>query len=72
METETGAGTETRALAEMGTRMGTGTGTRTGSGRVEERRKGARKRSRVVDAMYETGETWGGRGKNVEKKRLTQ
>ena len=46
--TGTGAGTETRAVMEMGTgtrmgtgtgtRMGTGTGTRTGSGRAEERR----------------------------------
>ena len=33
METGTGAGTETRAVAEMGT------GTRIGSGRAEERRE---------------------------------
>ena len=39
MGTGTGAGTETRAIAEMGTgtRMETGMGTRTGSGKAEER-----------------------------------
>ena len=65
METGTGAGTETRAAAEMvtGTRMGMGTGTRTGTGRVEERLKNARNRTRVVDAKWETGETWVERGK---------
>ena len=42
--TEMGAGTETRAVAGI---MGTGTGT----GRVVERRKSARNRPRVVDAM---------------------
>ena len=50
MGTGTGAGTETRAVAEMG--MGTG------SGRAEERRRSARDRTRLVDAMWETGETW--------------
>ena len=66
--TGTGAGTETRAVAEMGT--GIGTGTRMGSRRAEERRRSARNRTRVVDAIWETGETWVGRGKNVEKKGL--
>ena len=34
-----------------------GTGTRIGSGRAEERRKSARNRKIVVDAVRETGET---------------
>ena len=34
----------------------------------EERRKSTRNRTRVVDAMWETGETWVERGKNVENK----
>ena len=58
MGTGTGAGTETRAVAEMGTGTRMGKGTRIGSGREEERPRGARKRTRVVDAMWETGETW--------------
>ena len=29
---------------------------------------GARNRTRVVDAMWETGETWVERGKNIDKK----
>ena len=62
----TGAGTETRAIVEM--RMGTSIG----SGRAEERRTSARKFTRLVDAMWETGETWVERGKNVEKKGLVQ
>ena len=63
----TGAGPETRALvAEMGT------GTRMGSGRAEERRRSARCCTSVVDAMWETGETWVEREKNVDKKRLVQ
>ena len=42
----------------MGTGMTiTGTGTRIGSGRAEERRKSARNRKIVVDAVRETGET---------------
>ena len=59
-------GTETRAVAEMVT------GTRIGSGRAEERRRSARNRTRLVDAMWETGETWVERGKNVDKKGLVQ
>ena len=58
MGTRTGTGTEARTAAEMGT--GTpiaGTGTRIGSGRSEERRKSARNRKTVVDAVRETGET---------------
>ena len=53
MNTETGAGTETRAVAEFrtGTRMEIETGTRTGSGRAEERQMSARYRTRLVDAI---------------------
>ena len=49
-----------------------GNGTRIGSGRAEERRKSARNRKMVVDAIRETGETRVERGKNVEKKGLVQ
>ena len=52
----TGTGTETRIVAEVGTGP-TITGTRIGSGRAEERRKSARKRKIVADAVRETGET---------------
>ena len=65
-----GAGTETRAIVY--TRMGTGTGTRIGSGRAEKRRRSAINRTRLVDAMWETGEIWAERGKNVEKDGLIQ
>ena len=82
---ETGTGVETRrrtpdgnrdgsedsTVVEMGTRTRI-TGTRTGSGRAEERRRRAKKRRIVVDAMSETGETWVERAKNVEKKGLVQ
>ena len=73
MGTGTGTGTEARALAEMGTGTRiTGTGTKIGSGRAEERRRSARNRKIVVDAMWETGETWMETGENVEKKRLVR
>ena len=36
----------------------TGTGTRTGSGRAEERGRSAKERTRAVDSIWETGETW--------------
>ena len=52
--------------------MGTGTGTRTGLRREEERIISSRNRTRVVDAMWETGQTWVESGKNVDKKRLVQ
>ena len=55
--------------------MGTGTtitGTRIGLGRAEGRRKSARNRKLVVDAVRETGETRVEREKNVEKKGLLQ
>ena len=69
MGTGTGAGMEMKAVGMgTGTRMGTGTGTRIGSGRAEEGRRSARNRTRVVDAMRKTGETWVERGKLVEKK----
>ena len=56
--TETGTRTEARTVAEMGTPTRiTGTGTRIGSGRAEERRKSARNRKVIVDAVRETGET---------------
>ena len=72
--TGTGAGTETRAVAKMraGTRITTGTGTRKGSRRAEERRRSARNRTRVKDAMWETGETRAEREKSVYKKGLVQ
>ena len=53
----TGTGVKTRRRIHDGnTRMGTGT--RAGLGRAEERRRSARNCTRVVDAMWETGETW--------------
>ena len=51
--------------------LGTGTtiaGTRVRSGMAEERRKSARNRKIVVDAVRESGETRVDRGKNVERK----
>ena len=54
----TGTGTETRTVAEMGTGTRiTGTGTRIESGRVKDRRRSARNRKIVVDAVREIGET---------------
>ena len=68
-----GTGTEARTAAEMGTGTTiTGAGTRIGSGRAEKRRKSARNRKIVVDAVWETGETRVEREKNVEKKGLVQ
>ena len=62
-----GTGTEARTVAEMGT--GTSiTGTRRGSGRAEERRKSARNRKIVVDAVRETGA--GGKRKTYRKERV--
>ena len=69
MGTRTGVGTETRAIMEMGMRARMGTGTKIKSGRGEERRRSARSRTRVVDDMWELGETC---EKNVEKKGLVQ
>ena len=69
MGTGTGTGTEGRTVAEMGTGTRiTGTGTRIGSGRAEERRKSARNRKIVVDAVLKTEETRVDREKNVENK----
>ena len=69
--TGTGAGTKTRAVAEMGTGTRiTGTGTRIESGRAEERRRSARNRVRVVDAMWETGVTSVERAKKRRKVRV--
>ena len=53
--------------------MGTGariTGTRIGSGRAEERRKSARNRKIVVDAMWETGGDLGGKREKCRKERV--
>ena len=47
-------------------------GTKIGSGRAEKRRKSARNRKIVLDAVRETGETRVERGKHVEKKGLVQ
>ena len=53
-----GTGTQARTVAEMGTGTTiTGTETRIGSGRAEDKRKSARNRKIVVDAVRETGET---------------
>ena len=53
MGTGTGAGMEMRAVAKMGTgtTMRTGTGTGMGSERAEERRRIARDRTRILDAV---------------------
>ena len=72
MRTGTGVGTETRAVAEMGTGTKIGTGTRTGSGRVEKKRRSARYHTRDVDVMWQTGETWVEREINVDKKGLVK
>ena len=73
MGTGTGTGTEARTVAEMGTGTRiTVKRTRIGSERVEGRRISARNRKIVVDAKWETGETWIERGNIVEKKGLVQ
>ena len=70
MGTGTGAGTEARTVVEMGTgKRITGTGTRMGSGKAEERRKSARNRKILVDAVRETGEDSGGKKKKCRKER---
>ena len=53
MKSGTGAGMETRAVAEIQTRtrIEAGTGTGTGSGRAQERQISAGNRSRLVDAI---------------------
>ena len=51
-----------------GTRMGTGT--RIGSGRTGERRRSARNRTRVVDAMWEKGGDLGGKREKCRKERV--
>ena len=48
------------------------TGTRIGLGRAEGRRKSARNRKIVVDAVQETGETRVESEKNVQKEGLVQ
>ena len=71
MGTGTGTGAEVRTVAEMGTGTTiTGTRTRIGSGRAGERRKSARNRKIVVDAVRETGETRVEREKTCRKERL--
>ena len=66
------SGDVNRALAGMGsgTRRGTGTGARAGSGRAKERRRSARNRKRVVDAMWKSGETWVGREKTHRREKV--
>ena len=71
MGTGTGTGTEARIVAEMGTGT-TIMGTRIGLGRAKGRRKSARNRKIVVDAVRETGEIRVESEKNVEKKGLVQ
>ena len=58
MQMGTGTGTEAKTVAELGT------GTRIGSCRAGERRKSARNRKIVVDAVRETGEI------RVERKKM--
>ena len=59
-------GTEARTVAEMGTGT-TMTETKIGSGRAEERRKSARNRKIVVDAVRETWETRVGSATYIHK-----
>ena len=66
MAAGSGAGMERERKRERGwkrTKERKVAGTRTGSGRAEERRRSARNLTRVVDALWETGETWVERGK---------
>ena len=65
MRSGTGAETETRAAAEMGTgtRMGRGTGTRIGLGRVEREGKKPRKVHKSCRRHVGNGETWVGNKK---------
>ena len=65
----TGTGPEAGTVAEMG-RGREGKGRRIGSGEAEERRRSARNRKIVVDAMWETGETWVERERKCGKKRV--
>ena len=65
--TGTGTGTEAGTVAEMGTGT-TITRTRRGLGRAEGRRKSARSRKIIVDAVRETVETRVESEKNVEKR----
>ena len=69
MGTGTETGTEARTVAEMGTGT-TIPGTRTDSGRADGRRKSARNREIVVDAVRETGETTGGKRRKCRKERV--
>ena len=68
MGTGTGAGTETRAVAEMGrgTRMGTGTRTRTGSRRAEKRQK---KRKEPQNSCRRHVGNWGDLGGDRKTRR---
>ena len=71
MGTGTGAGTEARTVVEMGTgKRITGTGTRMESGKAEERRKSARNRKVVVDAVRKTREDSGGKKTKCRKERV--
>ena len=66
-----GNGSKASTVAEMGTgTMITETRTRIGSGRAEKRRKSARNRKIVVDAVRETEETWVEREKKCRKERV--
>ena len=59
---------ESKSGDRNGTRMGAGKGTRIGSRRVQERRRSGRNRTRVVDVMWETGETWVGEKRGKRRK----
>ena len=65
-----GAGTGGSSVDEHKIGTGTGAWTETRAVAAEERKR--KNRTRVVDAMWETGKTWVERGRNVENKGLVQ
>ena len=67
-----GGGNESSSEHGNGDEDGNRDGNEDRIGRVDESQNCAEKRTRVVDAMWETGETWVEKGKNVEKKGLVQ
>ena len=62
---KTGTGVETRGRTQDGNGDGSGDKNECSSG---GRRRSAKKRTRVVDSAWETGETSMGREKNVDEK----
>ena len=72
MATGTGGRTEFRVVAETGTGTWTGIETRKESRRAEERIRSPKTRTRVINALWETGETWVEREITVAKNVLVQ